>query len=111
MSGEVAMDENRKRTLIIAGVFAVLGIGYFGFTEFFGDDAETPPARRPRQAQEAEAEPGRMSAEERLALRRTATIETDRFRARIDNLGGGISSMQLLNDHRFTYRNGSPQNL
>jgi YidC/Oxa1 family membrane protein insertase len=111
------MDDNRKRTLILAAVFSVVGLAYFGYTQYFGDNdaPEQPGPSRPAQAADADTgddEPGQaMSPEERQALRRTATIETEHFRATIDNLGGGVSKFLLLGDERFRDTNGYPKNL
>lgn len=106
------MDENRRRWVTLLVVPLLVMVGYLAYTYFFpADPPETAqpaqPAQPPRQQPRDEPE---VDHEARRRDQRTATIETDDFRATVTNLNGAFTSFELLRD-RFHYEDGRPENM
>jgi YidC/Oxa1 family membrane protein insertase len=107
------MDANRKRTVILAVIFAAIGLAYVAFTKFFGPEETPEQAARERPAAPAQQAEGD-DREARMAARRErrseASVRGERFEATIDNLAGGLMNFRLIGDHRFEDE-GRPLNL
>lgn len=98
MQGE--QQRSLSTMLLVAGAFLAV---YYGATYFFGspeegtpeggETAELSPVERARR--EAMA---RLNTEERAARREIATITTGEMIATVDNLGGGLTRVELLSD-------------
>jgi YidC/Oxa1 family membrane protein insertase len=98
--------ENRRSLstmLLVAGAFLAV---YYGATTFFGTEEGEGAATEqsaeeltPDQRAQREAE-ARRESPERLARLRTATITTADMVATIDNLGGGVAHVELV-DPRY----------
>jgi YidC/Oxa1 family membrane protein insertase len=106
------MDENRRRWITLLGLpLLIVGV-YFGYTQFFGPDE--PPADPPATETGGGERPGEPSSdidyEARARAQRTATIETDDFRATVTNLNGAFTSFELLRE-RYHYEDGRPENM
>lgn len=102
--------ENRSSLTTILLITGAMMAVYYGYTYFFGHTPPPPPDSRvseeltPEQV-EARAHDALSAREARADRRTTATIRTAQYEATIDNLGGGVSSFQLLGA-RF-HRDGS----
>lgn len=97
--------ENQRSLSTMLLVFGAVLAVYYAYTTFFGggeeptgegaESAETTPEQR-----DAAAAAARRDSEARQARLRTGTITTDQMVATIDNLGGGLTHVELL-DPRF----------
>lgn len=98
MQGE--QQRSLSTMLLVAGAFLAV---YYGATYFFG----SPEEATPEGGETAEVSPeargrrdamSRLNTDERRALQQTATITTDEMIATVDNLGGGLTRLELLSE-------------
>lgn len=94
MQGE--QQRSLSTMLLVAGAFLAV---YYGATYFFGSPEEpTPDGGETAEVTPAQRALARLNTPERTAQQQTATITTDEMIATVDNLGGGLTHVQLLSE-------------